>query len=137
MFLLQMLSDQGFFIRRLQFFIDLTDQLPGYSLTELQLLFQLPAALLILTIFNIITDITLIIQIPVTVYISDRLLHDLRSEFRFQKLLPELGLCPVHPFQQVQRFNLRFLQLRGLFLQILRALLPPAVLLCLVIHSAP
>lgn len=80
-FFLKLPADQKLLIRRLQLFIYAPDQLGRHSLTKLQLLFQLAAALLILSVFNIIAYITFIIQIAKAFHIGNRLLHKFRLKF--------------------------------------------------------
>ena len=112
-----------------------SDQFRRHAFAKLKLLLQLTSALLILPIFDIIAHIALIIQITIAFYISNGLLHQLRLKLRLQKLLPKLGLRPVHPLQKVQRLNLRFLQPGLRLLPVLLLLL--SALLSLVIHNAP
>lgn len=131
---LQMPSDHGFFIGGFQFLIDLPDQFQRHAPAELKLLFKLSSAFLFFLVFNIIANITFIIQISITVYIGDCLLYRLRLKLCLQELFAKLGFRPVHPFQQIQGLNFRFLQLCRLFL---RTFLLPAVLLRLVIHNVP
>ncbi len=110
-------------------------RIPSGSVPETRLCETEAPALLILPIFDIIAHIALIIQITIAFYISNGLLHQLRLKLRLQKLLPKLGLRPVHPLQKVQRLNLRFLQPGLRLLPVLLLLL--SALLSLVIHNAP
>lgn len=132
---LKLPADQKLLIRSLQLFVYLPDQFRRHAFAKLKLLLQLTSALLILPIFDIIAHIALIIQITIAFYISNGLLHQLRLKLRLQKLLPKLGLRPVHPLQKVQRLNLRFLQPGLRLLPVLLLLL--SALLSLVIHNAP